>query len=151
MLPLPNGCFQACAPHRYDRWRPNMRDPQLAEGWKEGYKWHFCGLRKQFMEEMTGWFQETNVKKKKCLTCRQTFMPGTPVSLIAGCECTHHSRKEKKTKQKRMVLYFFSSSILNLVIQVLRTVRHCKHKLPKTGLVFPPEGCIFFFFFFLVE
>lgn len=39
-----------------------MRDPQLAEGWKEGYKWYFCGPCKQFMEEMTGWFQETNVR-----------------------------------------------------------------------------------------
>lgn len=32
MLPLPTGCFPACAPHRYDRWRTNMRDPQLIEG-----------------------------------------------------------------------------------------------------------------------
>lgn len=46
-----------------------------------------------------------------------------------------------------MVLYFFSSDIPSLVIQVLGTVSRCKHKLPKTGLVFPPEGCIFLFFF----
>lgn len=34
MLPLPTGCFPACAPHGYDRWRTNMRVPQLSEGWR---------------------------------------------------------------------------------------------------------------------
>lgn len=77
-----------------------MRDPQLAEGWKEGYKWYFCGPCKQFMEEMTGWFQETNVKKNKGLTCTQTLMPGTPSGLIASCECTHHSQKGKENKKE---------------------------------------------------
>lgn len=58
-------------------------------------------------------------------------------------ECTHPSRKKGTKKPERMVLYFFSSDIPGLVIQVLGTVSRCKHKLPKTGLVFPPEGCIF--------
>ncbi|CAB1451806.1 unnamed protein product [Pleuronectes platessa] len=30
--PLPTGCFPVCAPHCYDRWRTNMRDPELVEG-----------------------------------------------------------------------------------------------------------------------
>lgn len=36
MLPFPTGCFPAWAPHCYDRWRTNMRDPQLIEGWQKG-------------------------------------------------------------------------------------------------------------------
>ena len=32
LQPLPTGCFPVCAPHCYDRWRTNMRDPQLVEG-----------------------------------------------------------------------------------------------------------------------
>lgn len=36
MLPFPTGCFPAWAPHCCDRWRTNMRDPQLIEGWQKG-------------------------------------------------------------------------------------------------------------------
>lgn len=45
-----------------------------------------------------------------------------------------------------MVLYFFSSDIPSLVIQVLRTVRHCKHTLPKTGLASLQRAACFCFF-----
>lgn len=89
----------------------NKYERPAARGGMEGggYKWYFCGPCKQFMKEMTGWFQETNVKEKQGLTCTPTLMAGTPVGLIASCGYAHHSQKEKKKKQERIVLHFFSS------------------------------------------
>lgn len=85
---------------------------------------------------MTEWFQETNGKEKNDVRyawMRRQIATNAPTGL--------ENRGQKNTKE--MLLYFFSGDIPSLVVQVLGTVSRCKHKLPKTGLVFPPEGCIF--------
>lgn len=87
MLPLPTGCFPACAPHRHDRWRTNMRDPQLTEGQQEGETatnvWKCVSdINGKFVvpaNSLCGkWLNGSREQKEKkqCLTCVQTLVPG---------------------------------------------------------------------------
>lgn len=148
MLPLPTGCFPACAPHRYDRWRTNMRDPQLIEGWQgktATIVWECVsdinGIFVVPTNSLCGkWLKSSKKqrKKKKNPTSEQTLVSGTGYQYnnwVWTYSVVVIFREEKQ--QETRVLYFFSYDMSSLVIQVLRTVSHSKQKLPKT---------VFFFF-----
>lgn len=74
--------------------------------------------------------------EERCQLCMDVMAPSG--------ECTHPSPKKGTKKPKRMVLYFFSSDIPGLVIQVLGTVSRCKHQLPKQVLFSLQRGAFFF-------
>ncbi len=151
MLPLPTGCFPACAPHRYDRWRTNMRDPQLIEGWRgktATIVWECVsdinGIFVVPANSLCGkWLKSSKKQRKK------KKYPISEQTLVSGAGYQYNNwvwiysvvvilREEKQ--QETRVLYFFSYDMSSLVIQVLRTVSHSKQKLPKTV-----------FFFFLLQ
>lgn len=100
MLPLPTGCYPAWVPHRYDRWRTNMREPRLVEGSN-------CGktLQLTFGESATDinaafvvpakslcgkWVQElqgTMESEEEISLSLETVVPVVAISMITGCDC----------------------------------------------------------------